>query len=701
MKVYVFLNSNLKSTHTIMRSVFTKTGSWVAAFLLMLSVFSYAEAQAQQPMSPMQLAEMENIGVVVISSEGSYIAFTRSVPADPRVSNTPNRSHLRVMNVETGEVSDIDLEGNAGGLSPRPGADTFTFTTRMEDDETNALYELDPSSGDITRLFSHSSAMTSYIWDEQGRRIAFTANEQLDLPENPLPYEPDIFEENRPQRLGFVADLGATDPEGHQLGLVGSYYEMAFSPDGTRIAAAVAPTPEVDDSFMFKTVNVFDVNSREVLNTLDNAGKLGQIVWSPNGQRIALRAGNSINDPIDGRIMVVDATGGTPENIYPDFLGKFEQILWTGDDTIHFIASEGVWSSFGTISPDGSNMERVIDTGGPIKRSFSVSSAGHIAFAVEAPEHPREAYLLRSGSSDLERLTDTNPWLSDVAMGVQELVVYEARDGREIEGLLIRPFGENEAERYPLITVIHGGPEAHYSNGWLTGYSLPGQLMAARGYAVFYPNYRGSTGRGIEFIKSSQGDLAGAEFDDVVDGVDYLIETGLVDADRVGATGGSYGGYGTAWMSTYYSDRFAAGVMFVGISNNISKWGTSDIPEELYLVHSRKRIWDYWEDNLLRSPIYYVDRSQTPLLIMHGAEDTRVHPAQSLELYRHLKVRKPDVPVRLVFYPNEGHGNVRATSRFDYNLRMIRWFDTYLKGDGTEPMPPSYLDFEDFGVTFE
>jgi dipeptidyl aminopeptidase/acylaminoacyl peptidase len=210
-------------------------------------------------------------------------------------------------------------------------------------------------------------------------------------------------------------------------------------------------------------------------------------------------------------------------------------------------------------------------------------------------------------------------------------------------------------------------------------------MGTARGYFVFYPNYRGSTGRGLAFAESSQGDLAGKEFDDIVDGVDYLIERGLVDGDRVGVNGGSYGGYATAWMSTYYSDRFAAGVMFVGISNNISKWGTSDIPEELYLVHSRKRIWDYWEDNLKRSPIYYVDRSQTPLLIAHGKEDTRVHPAQSMELHRHLVVRKPDLPVRLVFYPGEGHGNARATSRLDYNIRTLRWFDTFLKGDGVMP----------------
>jgi dipeptidyl aminopeptidase/acylaminoacyl peptidase len=232
--------------------------------------------------------------------------------------------------------------------------------------------------------------------------------------------------------------------------------------------------------------------------------------------------------------------------------------------------------------------------------------------------------------------------------------------------------------------IVHGGPESHYSNGWLTGYSLLGQMAAARGYAVFYPNYRGSTGRGVAFSKTSQGEPAGAEFDDLVDGVDYLVGTGLVDGDKVGVTGGSYGGYATGWLTTRYSERFAAGVMFVGISNNISKVGTTDIPNEEFEVHARKRVWDDWQFFLERSPVYYADRSQTPLLIMHGADDPRVHPTQSLELYRHLKLRG-QAPVRLVYYPGEGHGNRKATARFDYTLRALRWFDHYLTGPGGEP----------------
>src|SRR5690606_20815466 len=273
-------------------------------------------------------------------------------------------------------------------------------------------------------------------------------------------------------------------------------------------------------------------------------------------------------------------------------------------------------------------------------------------------------------------------------------ITYKSRDNKyDIQGMLIYPVDYKENTRVPLITVVHGGPEAHYGNGWLTAYSMPGQMAAAEGYAVFYPNYRGSTGRGTEFTYSSQGDLAGAEFDDIVDGVDYLIEKGIADKNRIGVTGGSYGGYASAWMSTYYSDRFAAAVMFVGISNNISKFGTSDIPTEMRLVHERGNIWDNWEKHLKISPIYYADRAKTPILIMHGAEDPRVHPAQSMELYRHLKVRQPGLPVRLIFYPGEGHGNARSGSRYDYNLRMMQWFNTYLKTGNPKAEMPS-LDLE-------
>ena len=164
-----------------------------------------------------------------------------------------------------------------------------------------------------------------------------------------------------------------------------------------------------------------------------------------------------------------------------------------------------------------------------------------------------------------------------------------------------------------------------------------------------------------------------------------------VDKARVGVTGGSYGGYATAWCSTRYTDRFAAGVMFVGISDKLSKVGTTDIPNEEFYVHALHRPWDNWQFFLERSPIYHADGAKTPLIILHGKDDPRVDPGQSREMYRHLKLRGA-APVRLVLYPGEGHGNRKACARLDYSLRMNQWFEHYLQGAGGE-MPDHELDY--------
>jgi len=358
-----------------------------------------------------------------------------------------------------------------------------------------------------------------------------------------------------------------------------------------------------------------------------------------------------------------------------------------------YIRNEGVWTSFERIRLDGTDRKTLIPNGGPILGGLSLSKDGQsAAFVAQTPAHPPELYRMRHGDAAPARVTNSNPWLAEKKLGAQEVVKFKARDGLELEGLLIRPVNEEKGKRYPLILVVHGGPEAHYSNGWLTSYSNPGQVAAGRGFMVFYPNYRGSTGRGVAFSKLSQGDPAGKEFDDFVDGVDHLIASGLVDRTKVGITGGSYGGYASAWGATYYTERFAASVMFVGISNSISKIGTTDIPNEMFYVHYLYWPQEKWQKTLERSPIYYAHKSRTPILIMHGTADPRVHPSQSLELYRHLKILGK-TPVRLVWYPGEPHGNQRAASRLDYNLRMMQWMEHYLIGPGGDP-PPYELRYE-------
>lgn len=658
--------------------------------ILNLATIAQPQAAEAQSITPDHIAKMQSVSNAILSPDGSAIAYTVSVPADPYESNSSASSHLYVMDTETGEAKPYYTVGSVGSVQFRPGHEAITFLASRSGDNGRALYELPLDGGEAVKIYSYERSISGYQWNSDGSHIVFTSSEPAETSSSPLPYKADVYEENQTFRRAYIVNVTEADANAMRINAEGMVHMTEWSPSGDRLAITTTPTPNIDDFYMYQKVKVVDAQSGDVIAEVNNAGKIGQIVWSPNGEKLAIRAGKDIHDPTDGRILTVSASGGTPEMIDGSFEGKYEQIAWTDDNEITFLASESTSGVIGTIAPDGSSKE-VFVRGDAMAIGGMSYGSGLIAITASTPAHPSELFLIEDGGSP-ERKTFHNDWLEEVELGKQEVVTYKTRDGMfDIDGMLIYPVGYEEGTRYPVITVVHGGPEAHYSNGWLTAYSMPGQMAAGKGYAVFYPNYRGSTGRGTEFAYSSQADLSGKEFDDVVDGVDYLISAGIADAERIGVTGGSYGGYASAWMSTYYSDRFAAAVMFVGISNNLSKWGTSDIPDELYLVHSRERMWDSddkWMDYLRRSPIYWVDRAQTPILIMHGAEDTRVHPAQSLELYRHLKVRKPEVPVRLVFYPGEGHGNRGAASRYDYNVRMLEWFDTYLMtGDAGAEMP--------------
>jgi dipeptidyl aminopeptidase/acylaminoacyl peptidase len=450
---------------------------------------------------------------------------------------------------------------------------------------------------------------------------------------------------------------------------------------------------------MFRKVHVVET-ANGTATRIENPGKMGEMAWSPDGKYLALISGADKHDPREGRLWVAAAGQTAWTDVLPDYPGHVQSIGWKDASTLVYVGAKGVWTEVGAVRVRGTD-EKVpanegptllVKTGGPILHSVSVSRDGKtLAFVGDAPRHPPEVYLLGPGDRTPRRLTDSNPGLKGMRFAKQEVIKHKARDGLELEGILVRPLDEKKGERSPLVLTVHGGPEAHVSNGWVTAYHSLGQVGAARGIAVFYPNYRGSTGRGVAFSMLGQRDAAGKEFDDLIDAVDHLVGTGLVDRAKVGITGGSYGGYATAWGSTYYTERFAAGVMFVGISDGVSKVGTTDIPWEMYLVHHRKWLWEDWDYFLKKSPIYHVEKARTPLLILHGKADPRVHPGQSMELYRHLKVLNK-TPVRLVLYPGEGHGNRRTASRLDYSLRLLQWMEHYLKGPGG-PAPPARIDY--------
>lgn len=649
-----------------------------------LLITSAHRALSQDGLTARHIAELQAVSEAAMSPDGDYIAYTVTIPADPFLENAPARRELHLHHVADGSdriVATVAI--NARNLQWVPGEESLSYLARHEGDDATSLYVVEARSGVARRAQSFDTSILDYSWHSDGERVAFIATEPRGSEaESPMPYAPEVYEEGYAQRPVYVTRAFAANRP-LRLDVGGTAYSLAWHP-GDRLAVAVAPTPLVDDRYMAQRIKFYHATRGEYEGEVIHEGKLGAMSWSPDGNDLAFIGSASINDPKEGRLYVVDEDGGEPTDLLPDLEGHVTSFEWLDEDTVGYVAAVGVETYYGAVEEDGQRRRTMIPSGYGIFNTVSPNSGGDVvALVVESSSHPRELYLWTQDDRRPQRLTTLNPWLEERQLASQDVVRFTARDGLQLEGMLMRPLQDGE-QPAPLIVVVHGGPESHYSNGWLTGYSSPGQMAAAKGYAVFYPNYRGSTGRGVEFSMLSQGEPAGAEFDDLIDGIDYLIAEGIADSARVGVTGGSYGGYATGWLSTRYSDRIAAGVMFVGISNKVSKVGTTDIPNEEFYVHARKRPWDDWSFFLERSPIYYAGQSRTPLLIMHGKEDPRVDPGQSYELYRHLKLRG-QAPVRLVLYPGEGHGNSRATARYDYSLRMLRWFDHFLMGEGGDP----------------
>lgn len=663
---------------------------------LTASCTALSPQQSNAPtLTPHRVAELRSVSTALISPDGATIAYTMLLPRKPGVDEDGGPwSELMLRPTAGGEArAFIAGKGEFGQLAWTPDGKGLAFVAKRGDDKQPALYVLPVDGGEARRAVSLKTGIRSYHLAPDGKRVALLAEqpeEEARRKEREKGFSQEIYEEDvRPVTL-WTAEL-FVDGSARSVDIKGSLHQVQWSPQSDRLALRVAPTALVDDEYVRQQIEIVDPAGK-ALARIEREGKLGEIEWSPDGKWIGMISAADKHDPSAGRLCVAAASGGAFTELAPGMAGDCAAFEWDSASTILAVLARGVETElarFDATQP-GAQPQRLAGDQGKIIQSLSLSADGRqAALVVNSPSHPPELYTHSKGT--LQRVTDSNPWLSSYAFAKQEVVRHKARDGQELEGILIRPLNEVAGTRYPLILSVHGGPEAHESNGWLTNYSRPGQMAAARGFAVFYPNYRGSTGRGVAFSKLGQGDAAGKEFDDLVDGVDHLIAIGLVDKSKVGITGGSYGGYATAWCSTRYSERFAAGVMFVGISDKISKVGTTDIPDEEYYVHALKRPWENWQFFLERSPIYYADKCKTPLLILHGKDDPRVNVGQSRELYRHLKVRNQS-PVRLVLYPGEGHGNRRAASRLDYNLRMLQWFEHYLQGAGGE-MPAYDLDY--------
>jgi dipeptidyl aminopeptidase/acylaminoacyl peptidase len=563
-----------------------------------------------------------------------------------------------------------------------PDGSAVAFLSDRSEAGTPGLYLLPTDGGEARKLVQRKSSIESFSWSPDGRTIAFTSPDELSEEETRRKDErddADVYGESWPNAGLYLLDL-----ESEQVTRLpsGDFHtrEIAWSPGGDRIAFLASPTPELETQRLSKLFTIGRDSSEPELVADLGSWVSASLVWTTSGTHLCfLSAHEAILSALT--VYAVESSGGTPRIIGPsstEEMCALRIIKVAGEDRILAAMATGLTTQLEWIDPATSQREPLYNSGaGDIEpASFDVcqrDSGALIATVFSTGSQPPEVHV---GTPDrLTRISSHNSGLLAFSFGQQEPFTWTSADGLELDGLLIRPPDAGD-EPLPTVVHIHGGPYGRYSAGWNLRPGHWAQWLAAHGYAVLMPNYRGGAGHGNDFASWAHGGVGDMEFVDIMTAVDAAVERGIADPDRLGIGGWSQGGFLTAWAVTQ-TDRFKAGVMGAGVSD----WGmmvmTSDIPTVESMLGGGKP-WDGAGPHrfMQHSPISHARNAKTPLLMLHGKEDPRVPVSQAIGYHRALV--ENGVATELVTYPREPHGFRERTHQIDSFIRVRDWFQRYL-----------------------
>lgn len=648
----------------------------VVAFLLV--GFTLA---ADKPVTPEMLLNLKSVSQPSLDPSCQQVAYVLHVPRSDEDEPGGRYSEIWVAALhDTAPRKFTSKPVNSWAPQWSPGGESISFLSkRTGHDESTQVYLIPGDGGEAQILTHHETDIHSYRWSPDGRWIAFAATD----PKSDEQKENEkkgrdwlvMHEGNRYTRL-WLYDLKSGDSRkiyDNDLNLL----DYRWGPDNRTIIFQATEKPGADPSLMFRKIYRVSIRGGRPRVICETEGKLGDMAVSLNGEYLAFLGASNLNDPLPQSVFIVPLKGGEAENVTEGFEESAFGVHWVDNETLLLLTNKGTQTTLSTLNVFNGQREHLVKSEHIIYDLDWSQDAEIFALTASTPEHPADLFWGSLDTADIIRLTHHHPEVESIDLAKQEVIAWMVSDGLWIEGVLTYPLDYRKSRRYPLVLLIHGGPEGVSRNGWTTSALSPVQLLAAEGYMVLQPNYRGSGGRGVTFSKGDHDDLGGKEFEDVLSGIDFLVEQGLVDPDRVGIAGWSYGGYFSAWGATRYSHRFNAALVAAGISNWISFTGTTDIPYEMSLVHWNSWWLDVPELHWERSPLYYIDDANTPTLVIHGARDERVDPEQGMELYQALRIK--GVPTQLVLYPREPHGLGERAHRLDYMQRLLSWFDQYVK----------------------
>jgi dipeptidyl aminopeptidase/acylaminoacyl peptidase len=619
-------------------------------------------ADQKKSLSPESFLELRSVQDPQFSPDGSRVAF---VVSDPLKGEKRIR-HIWLYDKKSGTARQLTYSEKSE-ISPRwsPDGKKLAFLSNRGSDEQQ-IYIMSMTGGEAAPVTKGKASVSAFEWSPSGQSIAYIAPDPKSEAEEKKIKDKDdakvVDKDDKQPRL-HILDL-AKKEEHAVTPATWKIEELKWMPDGQSIVVQATNKPASD---LF-TDGLYSIWLRGGMDELRAAhGPINDLKISPDGKLVSFAAARD-DGPTPHDLWLIGSEGGVARNLTGASLDRpVGNYHWAKDGSLTLLYAEGFRNKFAVYSRTGERKDLPDLPANP--GEFDVSSTGEIAFVGQTSVAPPELWL-RDAEGQAQQVTHLNETLKPYGLIAPEFYKYKSFDGLEIEAALLKPAGYDGKSKLPTIVLVHGGP----TGNWRDAVDIWGQLLVARGYAVLYPNVRGSVGYGEKFMEMNRADWGGGDFKDVMAGVEDLVTKGVANPARLGIGGWSYGGYMAEWAVTQ-TDLFKAAVSGAGMANLISEFGTEKGSAEDEWFFGTP--YEHPERFLNSSPFLYVKSAKTPTLILQGEADPVDPIGQSQELYRGLK--RYGVETDFVLYPREPHGLQEAKHRVDMQTRMVAWFDKYLK----------------------